>query len=76
MAFGLILGPILEENVRRSLIVSRGDWFVFVDRPISLFLLVLSVAALAWPVAAPYLKAGVRRLRSSPADIHSESSPP
>lgn len=76
MAFGLILGPILEENVRRSLIVSRGDWFVFVDRPISLFLLLLSVVALAWPVAAPYLKVRLRRLRSSPADIHSESSPP
>ncbi len=49
VAFGLILGPLLEENVRRSLIVD-GSWWVFVERPISLCLLLLSVAALVYPV--------------------------
>jgi putative tricarboxylic transport membrane protein len=50
LAFGLILGPLLEENVRRSLILSRGSWSVFVERPISLALIVLSVAALLYPL--------------------------
>lgn len=60
MAFGLILGPILEENVRRSLIVSRGEWSVFLERPIALGMLLLSLIALLYPVAA----AAVRTLRN------------
>ncbi len=50
LAFGLILGPILEENLRRSLIISDGSWSVFVDRPIALVMLLLSVAALSYPL--------------------------
>lgn len=50
LAFGLILGPLLEENLRRSLIVSRGSWSVFVERPISLGLIVASLAALLLPL--------------------------
>jgi putative tricarboxylic transport membrane protein len=50
LAFGLILGPLLEENMRRSLIVSRGSWWVFVERPISLALLLLSAIALLYPL--------------------------
>jgi TctA family transporter len=41
-----VLGPLLEENLRRALIISRGDPSVFVTRPISLVLLLLAVAAL------------------------------
>ena len=41
-----MLGPLLEENLRRALIISRGDPSVFVTRPISLVLLLLAVAAL------------------------------
>lgn len=50
LAFGLILGPLLEENLRRSLIVSRGSWSVFIERPISFALLLLSTAALLYPL--------------------------
>ncbi|SES19769.1 putative tricarboxylic transport membrane protein [Tranquillimonas rosea] len=41
MLMGVILGPYLEEFLRRSLIVSQGDPFVFVTRPASLAFLVL-----------------------------------
>ena len=34
LILGFILGPMLEENFRRSLIVSRGSWWVFLERPI------------------------------------------
>jgi len=37
---------LLEENLRRALIISRGDPSVFVSRPISLALLVLAAAAI------------------------------
>jgi putative tricarboxylic transport membrane protein len=50
LAFGLILGPILEENLRRSLIISDGSWFVFIERPIALTMVILSVSALVYPL--------------------------
>lgn len=49
LAFGLILGPILEENLRRSLIISDGSWMVFIGRPIALTMLLLSLGALIYP---------------------------
>lgn len=44
LILGLVLGPLLEENVRRSLVMSRGDPLIFITRPVSLSLLVLTVA--------------------------------
>lgn len=46
MLLGLILGPMMEEYLRRALLLSRGDPAVFVSRPISLALLALAVVAL------------------------------
>src|ERR1700733_781141 len=45
---GFILGPVLEQNLRRALLLSRGDLGVFLTRPISLTLLVLAVCLLGW----------------------------
>ncbi|MDB5965000.1 MAG: protein of unknown function transrane, partial [Polaromonas sp.] len=39
LLLGFILGPMMEENLRRALLLSRGDWSVFVTRPISAGLL-------------------------------------
>jgi putative tricarboxylic transport membrane protein len=47
--FGMVLGPLLEDNIRRSLIL-YGDWAVFLERPISLALVLLSVVALVYPL--------------------------
>lgn len=44
---GLILGPMLEANLRRSLILSDGDPWVFLSSPVSLALLMLA-AVLPW----------------------------
>ncbi len=59
LAFGLILGPILEENLRRSLMISRGSWSIFLERPISAAL----IAVCAVLVALPLLAAIRTRLR-------------
>jgi putative tricarboxylic transport membrane protein len=40
LLLGLILGPMMEENLRRALLLSRGSWEVLVTRPISAGLLV------------------------------------
>ncbi len=46
LLLGFVLGPLLEENLRRAMIIGRGDPMVFLNRPISLTLLVLTVAVL------------------------------
>ncbi|HVR51879.1 MAG TPA: tripartite tricarboxylate transporter permease [Pseudorhodoferax sp.] len=50
LLLGYILGPMLEENLRRSLLLSRGDPMVFIERPISATLLSVTAAMLAWAV--------------------------
>jgi putative tricarboxylic transport membrane protein len=47
LVLGFILGPLMEENLRRSLVISRGDPMVFLERPISATLLVLTAAVIA-----------------------------
>jgi TctA family transporter len=39
LLLGFILGPMMEENLRRALLLSRGDWTVFATRPLSASLL-------------------------------------
>ena len=39
LLLGFILGPMMEENLRRALLLSRGDWSAFVTRPLSASLL-------------------------------------
>jgi putative tricarboxylic transport membrane protein len=39
LLLGLILGPMVEENLRRTLLLSGGDWSVFITRPLSAILL-------------------------------------
>ena len=55
LLLGYILGPLLEENLRRALVLSRGDFTVFVTRPISLVMLLIA-AGLLFLVAAPMIR--------------------
>ena len=55
LLLGYILGPMMEENLRRALVLSRGHFDVFVTRPISLAMLVLAAALLA-VVLAPAIR--------------------
>jgi putative tricarboxylic transport membrane protein len=43
LLLGFILGPMMEENLRRALLLSRGDWSTFVVRPLSAGLLLAAV---------------------------------
>jgi len=47
---GLILGPMLEENFRRTLLLSRGSFSVFVERPITAVALGVCAFLLLWTV--------------------------
>ena len=46
LLLGFILGPLMEENFRRALVITQGDFAVFVTRPISASLLVAAVLLL------------------------------
>jgi len=56
LVLGFILGPLMEENLRRSLVLSRGDPMIFLDRPISASLLVATVLMIALIVLPQFRK--------------------
>ena len=43
LILGFILGPMMEENLRRALLMARGDWSIFVTRPIAAVMIGISV---------------------------------
>ncbi|GAA4334094.1 tripartite tricarboxylate transporter permease [Pigmentiphaga soli] len=55
LLLGLVLGPMMEENFRRALLLSRGDFGTFVTRPLSASLLVIA-AILVLIVASPAIR--------------------
>ncbi|MBK5959899.1 hypothetical protein CCR97_17055 [Rhodoplanes elegans] len=57
LLLGLVLGPMLEENFRRAMVLSGGDWSIFVTRPLSLGFL-LAAAGLLVAVALPAIRKG------------------
>ncbi|RBM14666.1 tripartite tricarboxylate transporter TctA [Prauserella sp. PE36] len=60
LLLGVVLGPMLEDNLRRALLLSRGDWSVFWSSPVTVILLTTIVVA----VAALLAHAVWRRARS------------
>ena len=63
MLLGFVLGPMMEENLRRAMLMSGGDPSVFVTRPISLAFIVATVLILVVMVAP-----AVRRRREAITD--------
>ena len=60
VVIGMILGPILEANFRRSLLISRDGYWIFLDRPVSGTLVAINALLLA---AMVYLT--IKRMRGS-----------
>ena len=50
LVLAFVLGPMLENNLRKSLILSQGDLTTFVSRPISAVCLVFAVVLLVGPL--------------------------
>jgi putative tricarboxylic transport membrane protein len=55
LLLGFVLGPMMEENFRRAMLLARGDFTVFLTRPLSLGLLI-AAAALVVIVTLPAVK--------------------
>jgi TctA family transporter len=56
LILGFILGPMMEENLRRAMMISFGDPTVFLTRPISAAFLLAAVGLLV-AIAAPAMRA-------------------
>jgi TctA family transporter len=56
LVLGFILGPLMEENLRRSLVISRGDPMVFIERPISAILLATTVVVVLALIVLPQFR--------------------
>ncbi|CAN7723803.1 tripartite tricarboxylate transporter permease [Neorhizobium tomejilense] len=56
MLLGFILGPMMEEHLRRALLLSRGSMTVFVERPISATMLLIALVLLAAPALSSVRK--------------------
>jgi TctA family transporter len=55
LLLGFVLGPMMEENLRRALLLSRGDFSTLVTRPLSAGLLVATVM-MVMVVALPAIR--------------------
>ncbi|WP_372660214.1 tripartite tricarboxylate transporter permease [Hydrogenophaga sp.] len=62
MLLGFVLGPLMEENLRRSLLLSRGDMMTFVERPISAWLLAFGLAIVVWSIVSAMRKPVLRSI--------------
>jgi putative tricarboxylic transport membrane protein len=63
LMLGFILGPMLEENFRRALLLSRGSFIPFFTRPISGTLLALVGLFIVWNLVTFFMKAKARTSR-------------
>ena len=66
LMLGFILGPMLEENFRRALLLSRGHFSVFMTRPISATLFGMIVVVVVWQLLSSLSR------RTQPAALHPE----
>ncbi|MBS0392058.1 MAG: tripartite tricarboxylate transporter permease [Proteobacteria bacterium] len=62
---GMILGPLAEAQLRNAISIGEGSWTIFLQRPMTLTLLVIVLAVLIVPRALRYW--GTRRMESAPA---------
>ncbi len=67
LMLGFILGPMLEENFRRAMLLSRGSFSVFATRPISATLLGLIALFVVWQLVAFVLKSRRGEATAPPA---------
>ncbi|MBL8835610.1 MAG: tripartite tricarboxylate transporter permease [Alphaproteobacteria bacterium] len=54
---GFVLGPLMEDNLRRAMVITRGDPVIFLQRPICLGLMAMTVALLV-VVVVPAVRRG------------------
>lgn len=60
LLLGLILAPMVEENLRRSMLISRGDPLIFFQRPVSLVFMTITILIIVFAVVSALRKRKAR----------------
>jgi putative tricarboxylic transport membrane protein len=71
---GFVLGPMVEENFRRAMLLSRGDMMVFVQRPISCFFVVASALLLLGVTWSAWRGRSLKRVVAAVEDLTPQAS--
>jgi len=64
LLLGFILGPMIEENMRRALLLSRGSFNVFLSTPVSATFMVLCLVTLVATAGLPLVRRSIRKAAS------------
>jgi putative tricarboxylic transport membrane protein len=72
MILGFILAEIIEANFHRALGVGFGSYAIFVNRPISLSMVVVTLGFLAWPWIADLIRRTFTRQVSETLDVFTD----
>ncbi|WP_417240405.1 tripartite tricarboxylate transporter permease [Celeribacter halophilus] len=56
LLLGFVLGPLIETNLRRAMLISRGDPMVFIERPIACVFVVLTAVLILWALISAFRK--------------------
>jgi putative tricarboxylic transport membrane protein len=56
LVLAFVLGPMMEQNLRKSLIISQGDFSIFFTRPLAAISLIVSIALLILPMIGRFSK--------------------
>jgi len=59
LVLGLVLGPMIENNMRRALTASNGDFMIFLEKPISLTFLLLALLWMILPLVLKWRRKGI-----------------
>ena len=69
----LVIGPLMEKNLRKSLEISGGEFAVFYQRPLTLILLLGAALTIIWPIFK-WFKIYVKNSKESPRKAKGASS--
>jgi putative tricarboxylic transport membrane protein len=69
LLIGFVLGPMMEENFRRAMLFSRGDYMTFINQPVSGTLLALSALLLLWAVWSAFRNRSRRRVSTKEVEL-------
>lgn len=70
LLLGFVLGPLMEENLRRAMRLSRGDPMTFIERPISATFIGIAAAILLWSTFTAFKKYLRARVAEKEKVIH------
>ncbi|MEL6734638.1 MAG: tripartite tricarboxylate transporter permease, partial [Pseudomonadota bacterium] len=67
MILGFILGGMMEENLRRALLINNDSWSFLWERPLTLSILLIAAACLLVPMITPLLKRMRNQTKEGPS---------